>query len=426
MNRLGLVILTFITLLFFMVSPGNGTGSLLWIFMLFVAIIPVVISWRQRDTAFFIIYIYMLFYAFPPMQYYFEGKHIIYWRTICQSQLTVFKTMLALVVFYIGLMWGQYGKGLNNISSGVYKRMPINNNTLGYCFCVALAVICFMFGKSGETIIESGGYGRGTNVVNTSLYGYGIIPLLVGVLFSDTKVKRNLIFSLCAIYIVKDLIYGGRVDSIQLCIGLYLIYFRFRWSFKKTLAIACAGFAVMSIWGIFRAAVGQGIGYAYDRFINDIGGDSNSNEVFYSSMRIIYMIEQGILGFSERVQALVGFIESVFLPYSWLPDIANLSSWKQHSIGSGGGGLISVFAYAMFGWVGIFIIAYLIGKAFRRFQESKGKPFFTFWAVLVLATAPRWFAYYPIALVKMSLFGSILYVVINRLFPSKKNQQMLQ
>lgn len=419
-NRATLFIITIIALFCLVLPIGKTTDRFVCILMLSLSFTPIVISWKQKDATFLIIYLYMAMYALPPIQYCFLGEDISQWRTQCQSQVTVYQTMLTVIIFYLGIIWGQYKSGYKKRNNVYVHILRTNNNYIGYILCIIIAIICIIFGKSGDTIIASGGYGQSENVVHNSLYGYGVIPLLIGLQFSNSIFKRYIIFALCGIYMVKDLLYGGRIDSIQLCIGLYLLYFRFKWTLKKTILIACLGFVIMTIWGIFRAAIDRGIVFAYERFIGNIGGDGNSNEVFYSSMRIIYFIENGILTLSDRIESFIYFIESIFVPSSWLPDIANLSSWNQQIASSGGGGLFPVYMMAMCGWGGLFIAAFIIGIAFRKFQDAKGSNFFTFWAILVVTTVPRWYAYYPISLFKFALFGSLLYVILNRFFPRTK------
>ena len=147
--------------------------------------------------------------------------------------------------------------------------------------------------------------------------------------------------------------------------------------------------------------------------------DGNAQFVLYASMRIHYMIDYGVLNWSSRLVSFISFLLSSFVPSSYLPDLANLSLYKQSDYYSGGGGLASTFFYC-WAWIpGVVAIAVWIGKTINKFFHSKSI-YWRFYALLVIITTPRWFAYYPSQIFKYAVYGVILFFVLNNLFINKK------
>lgn len=396
-------------------TPTDLTGSVVCILLVIISVLPIILSIKHKNITFLIIYLYLFFYSIVPIQYYFGNNDIVRWGTQCQTPNTVYQTSLSIIVFYIFIIWGQWGTNTRSYQQD--QEIWVNNNTYGFICCVALSVICIVFGKSGDTILSAGSYVDSLKNSNLStLYGYGVIPLLIGIQFASSAKKKNIILAISAIYVIKDFLFGGRIDSIQLCIGLYVLYFRYKWSIKQTIIVAILAFSIVSAWGIFRNSVQDGFVEAIYNYIDHIGEDGNNSEVYYSSMRIFYFIDKGILSFQLRIEALINFILSIFIPYSELPPIANLSSWYKDYAPCGGGGLVSVFMVAMVGWAGLAVFAYFLGHQFRKYQLGKGSQFFKFWVVMTILSTPRWYAYYPIAIFKFALYGAILFYLLNRVF----------
>lgn len=410
-----------VSIILYFLTPNDINGQILCILLVLVSFIPIILSWKQKDILFIVIYLFIFFYSIVPIQYYFGGGDVSSVRIQCQTSETVYNTALSIIFFYLAIIWGQWGNNKSSRYLRFENKLPINNNIAGYVVCLIVAIICIIFGKSGATILTTGSYAETLKESDiSSLYAYGIIPILIGMQFANSRKKINIILSLAAIYVIKDLLYGGRIDSIQLCLGLYVLYFRFKWSIKQTITILGISFIMLLVYGLFRNSVSIGLVGALTEVVSNMGQSAHHSDVYYSSMRLFYLIDNSILNLENRIDALFNFILSIFIPYSILPPIANLSKWHQDIASSGGGGLFSVFMVTMLGWGGMAIFSYYLGRSFRKFQYLKGSNFFTFWVILTIIMTPRWYAYYPIAIFKFSLYGAVMYYLLNTLFLSKK------
>ncbi len=367
-------------------------------------------SFYHKNVWLGIVFFFMLSYCYEPSRYYFFHEQI---ATYSQSQTpsTVYYTGLLTLIFNLVFSWVI---PFQNNCKNIGKPIQIRSNILIYLFCLVFGIVCLVQGKSGQTIIESGGYGNTLrNMEGSSLFGYGVIPLAVCLIYADSKVKRIILYCVCLIYIMKDFLLGGRVDSIILCLSLYMLRFRYIWSTRTTLIILAFGLVLNLTWGSFRSNTSVNFYDTLSTEINNIGfRTGNSGEVYYASMRIYYMIEQGVLTTGKRIQSALEFLLSSVMPYNKLSSLANLSSYNRWHFRTLGGGLISVFLYAWGGVAGVIGVACLIGYAIRRFITAHVSKYFNLYICLVIATCPRWYAYYPIQLIKFCVFGVLFFVLM--------------
>jgi hypothetical protein len=125
---------------------------------------------------------------------------------------------------------------------------------------------------------------------------------------------------------------------------------------------------------------------------------SNQGDVIQSSGRILGLIQNNILSFSDRLLSFFSYILSPIIPSKLLPEYSNLASYKQDLYRSGGGGLIGVYFYTWLGLVGPIISGIFIGYFIKSFY-SKNSIYYKLYGLCILITFPRWYAYNPIFLV---------------------------
>ena len=362
----------------------------------------------EKNFPLFFISLFMSTYAYVPIVYIWGmEKYIISTTLEAESMNTVYMTALCLLTFVTVFH--------RNIKTEVpacmkgQKQYLCYRNDKGYWIVVFLSLICIVLGQSGETIFESGGYGQG-NMESSSLYEYGIIFISLGLIYASTKKRRWIVYGLCLFFIVKNLMYGGRIPSLMLVLSVFMIRFINRFSFKAILGMCIVGYVFLQFWGYYRGHTSA------DGF--QIEEDGNAAFVYYASMRIHYFIEEGIMSFGDRIWSFCCFMSAVIMPFSKLPEIANLSLYLQDEYYSGGGGLISTFIFCWLSVPGIILLAFFIGKAFNMFYYSNSI-YKKYYALLLMVTVPRWFAYYPINIIKYCMYGMLAFYFINKFFITK-------
>lgn len=362
-------------------------------------------SIKNKNFPFLVFSLFIVTYCIVPLNYLFGlEEHIIDRVTFVETKDTVFLSAHCLLTFLSTfLLASKFDVPMQCRMQSTY--MQISNPT-GYIICAVLAVLCIVFGVTGENIFESGGYAQGDSE-RSSLYEYGIIFIALSLIYSKSRAQRNLIYALCAIFIVKDLMYGGRISSIELILAIFMLRYLNSFSFPKVIVCVILGYIFFQFWGLYRSGMSSS-GFDMSE------ADGNSQYVVYASMRIHYMIEEGVLNWSSRIYSLICFLLSAFVPTSNLPALANLSSYKSSEYYTGGGGLISTFIYCWAWFPGIVIVAHWIGKSITKFFHTQSI-YWKFYALLLIITTPRWFAYYPSQLIKYTVYGVLTFYLLNRL-----------
>lgn len=367
-------------------------------------------SYRRGMIWLMIIWLFMLMYCFEPIKYFQFGDKISY-RSQSRNDFTVYA--VALYGYLFNLVFAMAVTYKTRKITLARQTRPVNAPFYLWAPCLAVAVVFMIFGKTGETILETGGYGQG-GAEKSSMFGYAVIPFTVALIYSGTPKRRMTTFVLAALFVLKDLLYGGRVDSVILCLCFYVVYFQYKIKPKQMLYLLFAAIVLNQTFEMVRGDIyGRSIDEA---LLSSASGFSlssgNTQEVYYASMRVYYMIQTGFLDAADRAESFVSFLASSVMPYSKLPEIANLSAYAKGRFNTGGGGLISAFLYA---WGGIPLIiasAWLLATAFVRFMRGSKGSYLPMYITFAIATVPRWYAYYPIQLIKFCVIGMLFYILM--------------
>lgn len=394
--------------------------SILSISLLLFTIWHLVLSYRYNCLVLTVFFIFVISYSYEPVKYSIIGQQIGY-HNFAENDTTVYQVALYMYLFLIAIC-----------SSFRYSVLPINrkdviqgnrSNLLIWMSCICIGLFCIIFGRVGESIFQTGGYGmtRKTQDFST-MFGYGMIPLTVALIYSKTKLRINIVLICISFYVIKDLLLGGRIDGIMLCIATYILYFRYKWTRKTTIILILIAYVFNFIWGAFRTDTTSDFYQTALLEIEKLGlASGNSGEVYYASMRIMYMIDHEVLTIALRVKSALLFIASTIVPYKYLPDLANLSSYMINRYWTGGGGLCSTFIFAFSGCFGVFLCGIIIGRIIWRFLTGSCNQYMYYYGVLLMSTVPRWYAYYPIGLIKYCIYGVIFLYLINLVYRSTRD-----
>lgn len=408
----------------FVVAPSLFMGKVLSLMLVISVVYPILKSLKTSDYHLTVLLAFMSSYVFVAVNYFWLGKHIVR-NNPCEGIDTVFKVLQILSLFHFVLLYS-----LKFSKARIERQLLLKeSNSLMFVFLIVISSIITIFGSTGQSIFESGGYLETIQSrESSSFFAYNLIPLSLAFIYANTSMKRKVVFIAIALFCGKDLLFGGRVDTIQLLLILFFIKYQYLWKKKKIILFAGIGVVFMSIWGDLRGNVDMSMIDIYislskqyldsnSAFDYQIG---NAADVYYASVRILFLIKENILTFELRIISFICFFLSVFVPFSYLPEVANLASFMQKDYWSGGGGLAPVFFYAFAGYIGVLAFSFLVSHCMNLYQNLKSSKFVRYYAILMLATTPRWYAYYPIQIIKFCLIGTLIYYLIDRI--SKENK----
>ena len=292
----------------------------------------------------------------------------------------------------------------------VADRLPVYDSNIVFFINIMVMVAIIFFGASGESII-SASYGSNRTEIST-IYVYFPVFFLAAYLSSGRrKMQLYLMHIVGFAFVLKSLLLGGRGNTITMGLIIYLLFFDSRMSFPTFILVLVVGFVFFALFGYLRAAKNLtsinladafAIGSSYrDKYV---AASSNQTDVFYASVRIITMVDTGIITTLERIWAFALFCVSIFVPYSILPPLANLSNYKLDVYNSLGGGLIFAYFYTYLSYGGIILAGYLVNKVWDNLRTSESL-YTLVYSILVFATMNGWFAYNPITLFKLCLWA---------------------
>lgn len=398
----------------YIVGPSLLFGKILSIIALVAVVYPLVKSIKTSNYHISIFYVFVISYILVPFNYFWLNKSILSYNP-CERLSNVYLVLQIISTFHFILLYKI------NFSKSKNTRKPfVENNTAAFWFLVFFSLILVLFFAPEHTILNSGGYGEAHSLnEGSTLFTYSIMPISLALVFANDSFKRKVVYMLVLVFCIRNLLTGGRVESVMLLLIIFLLRIQYIWTVKKMALAILIGGSFFLVWGMFRSDVDQDLIGLYANMIASIFSDNvvdfqsgTSANVYYSSVRVIYLIEEGILSWDLRLSSLSYFFMSVFVPYSALPAHANLSLFMQNEYWSGGGGFGPVFFYGFCGWIGVVLFSLFVSNCINKYNTTKNK-YVLYYLILLIATTPRWYAYYPIQIIKFCVIGMILYYIVD-------------
>lgn len=384
----------------FTIGSTDITKAVVSSSLLMINAVVLFLAIRKEAYDVLVLAFFMLSYSYVPFAHYYLGQDINI-RVQAYSASTVYHTACLCLLFQI-VLW--MNTSMKNVSHFRFTQKSKNYPAGVFYILIILSLLFTIFGLQGDTILTSGSYGNALATrESSSVFSYAIITITLAYVYAGNKKRLIIVYSLVAFYSIKILLFGGRIEAIQLWIALFLIKFRFVWSRKIILLSAGGAYFLMSLWSVYRADTSVSLFNIDNDTLRLTGGD-----VYYASMRILYLIDQGVLSIADRAEAFLYYLSSSILPFRVLPDIANLSVYLSDQYASGGGGLAPVFFFAFGGIPMVIIAAALISYFLNRMHKNK---YYYFYGIMLVATVPRWFAYYPIQPIKFCVYAVLLFAI---------------
>lgn len=277
-----------------------------------------------------------------------------------------------------------------------------------------------IFGISGGNIFEIGGYGKeaAEGAGGTAIFEYFLVlvPLIYFFAGKD-KPLRMLATFIILVFAIKGLSMGIRNNVLQLGLLLFALNDNPKIKYWHIITVSIIPVYLLLVYGAIRInpliLFSNNLSDVLLEPINNFGFGllGNQNDIFYASVRIYGFLQEGIISAGDRIVIAISNLTAIVVPYSFLPEIANIAAYKQKEYGSSGGSLISMYWYVFAGVPGVIFIGWYISFLIRTFIKSDNK-YFLIYFLLVLSTYPRWFGYNQISLFKISVYGVLYYLVL--------------
>lgn len=384
----------------------------------------------RKNILVLIMFLFFLTYVVNLIPLFFQGEYIFAYPNIEG----LYKTLLIHSIFLFAL-----DIFVLPIKKNVYVSEMLfpQKSEIRFYIVAALFVFFLLYSVRGDSIVESGGYGRGetSGMGGIGEYFLVLIPLMY-IYSGKSKLLKYITWLLLLLMSLKLLLYGGRIGVLMIGLLYFALYFNVperKVSKKRLIIIGVSALYIFVLMGAIRSNVDMALRASWGEILllpfkgnflkTYIEFFGNQNDIFYSSAAVNYGIETNQLNWFVRLEMFLYNILSLFVPYSLLPEKAVVISYVQkHILPTGGGALLSMYSYLFLSYPGIILLAIFLAWVINTFSTTK-KQLMILFGVMVFTTYPRWFGYNAIGLFKISFYIIPVYLGLKTLFQLKNNQK---
>lgn len=372
---------------------------------------------NRRSKPLVLFYIFLLSYFWILTNYFWKGREITYYTDFRQP--VYYYKGLYLFSVFLGFL--SLFNNLDIQKSSIRERLRLKRDPFIFWLNVGVLIVITLYGKTGQNIFQTGGYGNGT-VNSSSLNEYYLFFFLITFIFSKgIRLSRQILLTLAFVYCVKNVLFGTRVEDIQLILLIFILMYEEKVSNTFFYSVIIMALVLFTLFTNIRSDPSLILHPNIKQLFLGNGTKAivatNQGDVFHAAVRMVSMADTGVINVFERIYSFILFLASAVTPYSKLPSLANLASYLSGEYPTGGGGLIFGYFYVWLSYPGIILIAFLLNKIFTAFVRN-GKQVLLVYSILVLCTFPRWIAYIPVDLIKLCFIGSVYYFLMNALHNS--------
>ncbi|MFC5652893.1 hypothetical protein ACFPYJ_28070 [Paenibacillus solisilvae] len=360
-----------------------------------------------------IVFLFMLTYLLNLVPYFSYGIHISYYSLYQKEK--IFESVLIIHVIFLILLYAFMKKDVNSNKEALINKVAMKDNGLVYASAIGVMSLILLLGKTGHNLSKT--VSQTSQVTDGfAINEYFLIFTFIAYVFTgNLRSRKAIILILSALYIVKNTLAEGRIETLQLLILLFIL-------FIDTKKINNALFWFGSIAGYLTMSLFEKLRISSNGLINlfKTGQDgspyieSNQGDVFYNSAVYVGLIKDQIFNYHFRINSFIGFVERIFLPSKYATSQANVSIFSKAYAQSGGGGLISIYFYVWLSYLGIVLIALILAFLVNKLYKTNNQ-YAVIYFVMFICTVPRWFAYDPITLFKLSSYAIVIFFCFNQL-----------
>jgi hypothetical protein len=363
----------------------------------------------NKSIPVFILFFFILIFTFPFLNFSFAAKQISFWPDFLNHD-SLIKACFVHFLFVFAL----FNTITTNISFNEINSITRPSSLISI-FLIIICTFILLFSLQGDNIFISGSYSNNSEVTKSPIYEYFIIFfILLRVYLPKYKSFQFFYWGLFIFYVVKTLLYGGRIEVVQ--IGLVLLFSDFVNSgfmksanrlFLMLLSLIYMNILLSNIRANPMILFSDEYYQLFDPFANDNDIESSlQGDVVQSTSRIIGMSSLEQVNFKFRAISFLNFLLSPLFISNILGSTSNLAIFKQELYQSGGGGLISGYFYFWLGYFGPIFIGVIIGIIINLYKMNK---YIYIYVFSILVTFPRWIAYNPVLIVKFCFFVMVLF-----------------
>ncbi|MGJ1242317.1 hypothetical protein [Sphingobacterium siyangense] len=342
---------------------------------------------------FFISY---LLFLFP---YYFLGYRIVVYTDYYEPAL--FDKALIIHSIFLNSFFLFLRPNINIQRFKLIDLVPTRPNKY-FFWGLAVLLILIVVTMKGQSVVGDGENSYEAYMENLEGQGgileYFYLLFIVGFFFASNVHHRKILMGIAIAYCLQCIVRGYRIQMVQMGLLTFLLFFDNYFKLWKIVGLCILGVLISEIISVLKMTGGidyetlvKGVDFAKEGEVLIV----NQTDVFYSSVTFLGLIQDGILDFWTRFYSMLGFILNWFVPSSFVWQEARLPSFSKNYTDLGGGGLVSIYIYVWFGYLGVVALGFILAKGINYVFKDGGRSILKIVLIIILSVYPRWFAYDP-------------------------------
>jgi len=237
----------------------------------------------------------------------------------------------------------------------------------------------------------------------SELYEYSLILFIVGYQFSGGKrFSISVLTAIMLLFVVQDIVYGGRATSIQLVICWFLFVVSYRTRPIRVLPWATALYVLFSAVGSFRASFvvsGGGIGDLVAGLVKSRLTLDTAYSAYYTSLTFIKV--EALSSLDTRLGLFTKFLSSMVLGGSRVSG-SSLGEYTYAYYTHYYGGLLPFYWHFYLGWFGVILSGIIVSLYCRHINRvrTNGKQLVNAICIFFACSVVRWYLYTPSDLIR--------------------------
>lgn len=330
-----------------------------------------------------------------PINDYFTG-----WR---KDTTVMVPSMNIILVFIVGVFVLIQPMKKQNICFFEKKR----SNKIITCGIILILVLILVFGFSRTSAVGA----RGDS---TALYEYSIILFIISFYYTKTVAEKNILSIILVLFVIQDLVYGGRITALQLLICWFLIFWADKMSIKKVLPFVVVMILLFSGIGAYRANFKFNID-SIKIILNSLYKQKLTLDTAYSAFYTsgTFIKVENLISMFDRLKLCIRFVLSLFL--GGIVADSNLAAYTRQFYSHYYGGVLPFFGHFYIGYFGVVAIAAYVAALINMFilkgTNAKKKGMYKCLGIYITSTVPRWYLYSPSSIIRGVLIFCVIYYI---------------
>jgi len=345
-------------------------------------------------------------------EYFYSG--LVTTHTFAKNEET-YSVLINILLLFIAVIAIFYKSNKSSYENIIQLKIKDNNIIFTIMVCLLLFIVI--------TGINNRGSFDGYRVAITSYYSYGLIAILIGYANTGNSIiKKNILYFLASLYVIQDLIYGGRKTLFELAVLMIILKFGNKIKPLKVLLFGLVGYVLYTAVGVYRSHYDINM-VSFDSVLQVLIGRKFVFDTpvgaYYASATHVYA--SSIMDFSFKIRSFIDFVLQIIFGGS-STGIGTLSAYISRNLtGNMGGGILPTHFFFWFGWLGVVLIASIITLLLNLSLNNEYKKYLS---LVFTCSITNWYLYTPLVLFRMDIFAvTVIYfmtVFVSQVF--SKNQ----